>query len=140
MNASFKAYFDVILVERSWSWTLVGILYLVVSLILRGFFMKPLVRAAKGLDRPIYQEIERAYSNHSLLGWIFFYIPLFIFIVLWYRQDIFPNTARDAFILLAVASFILSVLLHLKAFGLAAINILRETLDKVTGRNVPSLE
>lgn len=137
MTTTLKSYLDIILIERDWSWTLIGILYLVIGLVVRGWFLKPLSLRAKVLDRSLYHEIKKDYLRHSLAGWIFFILPLIAFIILWSRKDLFPVTIKDAFTAsAAIVSFILSVLFHLQAFGVSALSIFKKTDDRETARDL----
>ena len=137
MKESIQSYLQLIVTERNWSWTLIGILYIVLALAIRGWFVGPLFRAAKSSNRHLYGEIKTAYLRNSLWGWIFFLIPLIVFIVTWYRKELFPITIQDAAITLAAtASFVLSIMLHMKAFGVAAIQTLHRALEKVSGRDI----
>lgn len=128
MKEMLQVYFNAILSERSWSWTVIGLVYVISGYTLRSWFLKPVVRKAKELDKPLWHKIKKAYLRHSPLGWIFFLIPLVISIVLWYREVLRPLTIKDAAaILTAVVSFILSIFCHLQAFGIAALEVLRQT-------------
>ncbi|MBI3306244.1 MAG: hypothetical protein HYZ84_00355 [Candidatus Omnitrophica bacterium] len=123
-----QMYLRAILNERSWSWALIGLVYVVGAYTIRSWFMKPLVRRARELDKPLWHKIKGAYLQHSLLGWLFFLLPLFISIVLWYREAFAPITIKDiAAILGALVSFLLSIFCHLQAFGIATIEVLRQT-------------
>lgn len=135
MKDSMQSLLDVIVIERNWSWMLIVVLYLLIATIVRLWFLLPVVRAAKKVDRHLYHDIRSAFLKKSIWGWIFYLIPLALIAGIWYRKDIFPITVQDMLILLAaLASFILSVLLHLKGFSLAAIQILHRALEKATGK------
>ncbi|MFA6599435.1 MAG: hypothetical protein WC352_03705 [Candidatus Omnitrophota bacterium] len=131
MNDSLQNYLDIILRERGWSWTVLGIVYLSVAMFLRGLFLRPVTRKARELNRALGNDVKKTYLRQSLLGWIFFFIPLVLLIVMWSRPKIFPLTTND--VLLAFAgtlSFFLSLALHAQAFGIAAIRVLKQTYDR----------
>ena len=131
MLETIRSYFDVILVERSWSWTLIGILYLLFGLMVRGWFINPVLSHAKLLEKQVYQKIKLLYLKRSILGWIFFLVSLIIFVLLWNREPLFPLTVMKAFTILgAVACFILSILFHLQALAVATIHILKVQIHK----------
>ncbi|MDP3920850.1 MAG: hypothetical protein Q8R76_08605 [Candidatus Omnitrophota bacterium] len=126
MMETIQSYFDVLIRERSWSWSIVGIIYLVLGYLIRGWFLKPLANAAKTLAPKQYQEIKRAYLRRSLVGWITFLIPLAILGVFWTQTDLFPISGKEAISLIAaLAFFILSVMFHLGSFAHAGIDTLR---------------
>ena len=137
MNAIMEflnPYSTIILNERSWSWTLIGIAYLIAAFIIRGWFLKPLVARAKECDRASWQAIKRIYLKHSIWGWVFFLIPLVIFVILWYR-GLASGSIENAILLLGLAGacFFLSILIHLQVFGSAVISVLKQILAKEKG-------
>ncbi len=128
---SLKVFLEPILNERTWSWTVIGIAYLLIALIIRGWFLAPLARKTRELDRKQNHELKAAYLKRSFLGWIFFLIPFFVLIKLWNSVFTFPITVQDALTVLGgVVSFIISIILHLQAFGVAAIETLKRTTEK----------
>lgn len=128
MKEQIQFYLNAILNERSWSWALIGLVYVISAYTIRSWFLKPLVRKTKELDKSLSHKIKASYLQHSFLGWVFFLIPLFISIFLWNRQALAPITIKDvAAVLIAGACFILSIFCHLQAFGLAALETLQQT-------------
>ena len=120
-----KSYFDIIWLERSWSWTVLGILYILAALFVRGWFLSSLFSRLKEVEHGLHHRIKAAYLKRSFWGWLFFFIPLGISILVW-RKDIFPLKIDDRILILsAFASFIFSVILHLQAFGIAVLEVLR---------------
>ena len=130
MKEFLKPYLDAVLQGRDWSWTLVGLIYLIAGLIIRSWFLKPVVRRAKELDKKVYRQVKGEYLSRSVWGWLFFLITFMILVGLWNSSSGFPITEKQALLALAaLASFILSIIFHLGAFAAAAI----VTLKKVTG-------
>lgn len=131
MKETIRNYLETILAERDWSWTLVAILFILLGLVIRGWFLKPLVRKAKELDRALYHEIKAAYLRRSLWGWISFLLSVGLTILLWNEGTAFPFSLRDLAIVIGIlSSLILSVLLHLVAFGLATLSVLKEAENR----------
>ena len=121
-----KSYWDIVITERSWSWSIVGILYLVSGYVIRGWFMRSLAVAAKSLELKQYQKFKQAYLRRSLVGWVLFLIPLAILAVFWMQTDLLPISGKEAIALLAALSlFILSIMFHLGAFARAGLDTLR---------------
>jgi hypothetical protein len=135
MIATLKNYLQIVMTERTWSWTILGIFYLSFGLFIRGFFIQPLVSKAKDLNRNLHYDlrgdVNRRYLKKSVVGWFFFVIPLIIFALLWARAKLFPITVKDLlFVFAAVISYILSIMLHLQAFGIAYIESLKQKMEK----------
>lgn len=132
MPEPLRNYLEIILQERNWSWALLGMVYLLAAMMVRGWVMAPLVSRAKELEREHWQRIKWHYLRHAALGWFFFLVPLFLLIMLWYQKGTASLTVGDLWvILLACLSFMLSVLSHLQAFGIATLRTLRETSKKL---------
>lgn len=129
MIYSLKPYLDVILTERTWSWTLIGILYLLSGFLVRSWFISPITRHLKPLSREAQNEVKKKYLQHSFWGWVFFLIPLCFFILLW-RSDILPFHVDDRYVVLAaILSFIFSIIIHLQAFGKAGLLTLKRASE-----------
>ncbi|MCM8775312.1 MAG: hypothetical protein NC930_03025 [Candidatus Omnitrophica bacterium] len=135
MLNELEPYWNFILQGRSWSWSLVGIIYLMAGLIIRGWFLKPLVAQTKEMGGVIWHDIKKAYLKYSLLGWILFFIPFAIVVTLWYLDKKPPITFTDiALLVTGVVSFILSIIFHLQAFGFAMISVLKNVINKESGK------
>ena len=129
MIYSLKPYWDVILAERTWSWSLIGILYLLSGFLVRSWFIQPLTSCLKQITRDLQQEVKKAYLRHSFWGWFFFLIPLGLFILLW-RSDLLPFRLDDRYVVLAaLLSFIFSLILHLQAFAKGALLTLKRSSE-----------
>ena len=130
----FKTYVEVILAERSWSWTVVGIFYLVLGLVIRGWLIGPIIHKAKELNRLPYEEFKRAYLKRAAVGWIFFLLSFVVVVGLWNREARLPLSIKEALaVLAAIVSFLLSILSHLQALGVAAVIALKRVSEKEAG-------
>ena len=131
MIYQLKPYFDAILADRVWSWSLLCILYILAGVFVRGWFMGPMTGRAKKLDGKLLRSIKSKYLKHSLLGWLFFFLPLGLFALLW--KDLLPLTIhfQEKFVIAAAgAAFVLSVIFHLQAFGIASFSVLKQFSDQ----------
>jgi hypothetical protein len=129
MKELITSYLDILLNQRAWSWTLVAITYIVVGLWIRSLFLRPLVRRLKSLEKKHYQEVKKAYLKRSVGGWLLFCLSLALMISLWFYPLIFPLSLRQTFVLFTVvAGYVLSVVLHLIALGIATITTLKGIL------------
>ena len=134
MTDLIKTYLDAILTQREWSWALVGIVYLILGIIIRGILISPLVRRAKDLTKRSYTDVKSAYLSRSFLGWIFFAVSFAIVIGLWSRKELLPLTVKEAVAALgAVVCYILSILCHAEAIGIAGLVTLKKIVDKELG-------
>lgn len=123
-----KPYWDIILTERSWSWTLIAIGYLAIALNIRALFLHPIKRKLKDLDKTFQSKIKRQYLKHSILGWMLFFIPLILSIIYWAENESFWGLPKsDALFGLTIcACFIFSVISHLQAFAIASMLTLKK--------------
>lgn len=125
------SYLQVIQEERFWSWTIIGILYLISGLTVRGWFLNPVFNQAREIRKQYYGEVKQVYLKNSLIGWFFFFVPLAFIIVLWNQVKGFPmNTAQHIAILAGALSFVLSIVSHLKAFTGASLTVLRTVVEE----------
>ncbi len=130
MISPLQSYVDAILSGRDWSWAIVGILYVLAAFFVRGWFMNVLSGEAKKLSRDSWHRIKKSYLGASLVGWLFFFFPLGVIVLIW-RREMFPLPFDNRYLILAgCVSFVLAVLLHLQAFGLASIEALKELENK----------
>lgn len=136
MITFLKPYLDIILSERSWSWSLVGILYVLAAFFVRSWFMNSLVWKAKQLDKSLYHAVKSAYLKRSILGWFLFFIPLALFTFFW--QNILPKNDAKQFLIIwsGAASFVLSILLHVRAFALGALTVLKKQSENLKEKNL----
>lgn len=113
--------------QRAWSWTLPGILQLIVFLLFRGFFFRPVLKRAKLLNSKWYHEIKKAYFKRSLGGWVFFLLSLLILIFSWQSGNFRSFSLYEAGLIGLVAlSLCCAILSHLVALALAAIEVLKQ--------------
>ncbi len=125
-----KPYLDVVLQERDWSWAVIAILYVLAAYFVRGWFMNGLSCQSKSLDRKWHSEVKAAYLKYSFPGWIFFFLPLGLVILIW-RKDILPIKVPEIYLYAgAGVSYVFSIIFHLQAFGLASIEVLKKFQDK----------
>jgi hypothetical protein len=124
-----KPYWDALLAERASSCALIAILYLLAGLFVRSWFLGPLFSSLKQLEKSAAKEIGKLYLGKSLLGWIFFLLPLVLLLILLNKEAV-PVPIDDNLLAGgAVLSFAFSIVLHLIAFGLASVAALKKTSE-----------
>ncbi len=121
-----RPYFDAILAERDWSWSCVAILYILSGLVIRGWFTGTLENYARGLNRKFRRAVKKAYLKRALLGWVFFLIPAVLLTVLWQDRPLPEKIERVHLIAAAGVSYVLSIVLHVRALGIAGVLTLKQ--------------
>ena len=126
-----NTYVDAIVTQREWSWTVIGIVYLIIALIIRSLFLSSMNRRVKDLNRHQYHEVTSAYLKRCSVGWVFFLISFAFVVWLWSRVDLLPLSIKNACIVLGIiVSYILAILSHTQAMGIAALMALKKTAEK----------
>jgi len=131
MEEWIQKFSDLIAGDRTWSWCVIGILYIILTLIIRNWFLHPFVKRARELKHRWYQDLKDLYLKRATAGWIFYIISLVTILVLWSRPQIFPLTVgRTIAIVVALCSYILSIVFHLQALSVATVVTLRRVESK----------
>lgn len=131
MSGVIESYIEIILRERFWSWSVIGIVYLIIAFVMRGWFLNPMIQKAKELPPKYYHDIKHAYLKNSFWGWFFFFLPLVFFTLVWnwsYREPLYGRSL--ALLILGIFCYVWSVMLHLKAFGNGATSTLKRVIDE----------
>ena len=130
MKDSLHTYFDIIVSQRHWSWALVALGYVFVTLTIRGWFLNILFRRSRRLDKKTSADLKHIYISRALLGWFFYLLSLALVILVWYKPFILPSEMTDERLLKTSAlCFTLTLLIHLQAFALAAISLLPKSKE-----------
>lgn len=114
-----------ILTEREWSWTLIGIIYLLVFLIIRSFFLRQLIKRARALNSKWYHEVKKAYIKKCTGGWVLFGISLLMVIFFWQKGNFQPASIFEVGLVILLTA-LLSVLSSVIAFGASVIYVLKQ--------------
>jgi len=120
---------DVLLASanRVWSWAVVGIAYLLVFLLVRGFFFHPLIKCARSLSSKWYHEIKKVYTKKCIPGWIVFLVSLLILIFFWQTANLQQPSLYEVGMVFLIALAVLFVIIsHLIAFGTSVIHVLKQ--------------
>lgn len=125
---NLQPYWDLILSQRQWSWTLVGSAYLIAALFLRFLLFRGTLRETKELDKGLYSEVLRLYLKHSVTGWVFFALSFLLVICLWlgWRPTFFQKSEYLLALVLLSLLFFFSVIFHYQAFVKALLSVLRQ--------------
>ena len=116
-----------VLTQRDWSWAAIGIVYLLVFLVVRSFFLHQLIKTARSLNSKWYHELKKVYVKKCAGGWVLFLVSFGIMIFFWrtgnFRQ---PAIYEFGMAFLIVLTLLLSILSSVMAFGLAVIHVLKQ--------------
>lgn len=125
---NFQPYWDLILSNRQWSWTLVGSAYLIAALFIRHLLFRNILHETKELDRGLYSEVLRLYLKHSLAGWVFFALSFLLVVCLWlgWKPAFFQKLEYLLAMVLLYFLFFLSVIFHYQAYVKALLSVLRQ--------------
>jgi hypothetical protein len=122
MMTVVQPYIDLILRERSWSWAVVCLLYILAAIFVRSWFIGPVTVQLRSIDKKHVRQFKSAYLKGAFLGWVLFFIPLILIATYW-NKAMLPIQLQESWLIgIGFASFILSVMLHLQALASAAIS------------------
>ncbi len=126
MKEYLASFFGIIFLERNWSWALIAILFLLIALMVRGWFLSPLVNRARALDKKRYSKLKSAYLKQSIWGWLLMINSTALVALAWYQTESWTLNFQQKFMLAAsVASYILAIIFHLIAFNLASLEVIQ---------------
>jgi hypothetical protein len=118
---------NTILTQRTWSWALIGIGYLLVFLLVRSFFLHSLVRRARALNSKWYHEIKKVYMQKCIAGWVLFLVSFLILILFWQTANLKQASLYEVgMIFLIILSVLFAIMSHLIAFGTSVIHVLKQ--------------
>lgn len=119
--------------ERDWSWSVIGLLSILIALGVRTLFLKDILRSMKIRNKSWYKRTLAYYQKKSLVGWIFFGLFILGIILLWRMEPLFLKYFSFLeWFLFFISLFFLSIFFHLRAYTQSIIEALQENvaLDK----------
>lgn len=127
-----KETFELLLQDKTASWAIVLIAYLIVTLIIRRFTFSQLKVAVKTMDRKVYKKAKRGYFRDSLTGWLFYLISAVLLMGYWFSCSLMwlkkvPELAYFGGIFLF---FLFSLISHMRAFFFATVHSFHERIEK----------
>lgn len=118
---------NMVLTQRTWSWAVIGIGYLLVFLLVRSFFFHSLIKRAKSLNSKWYHEIKKAYTKKCISGWILFLISFLMVVFFWQTANLQQASLYEiAVLFLILLTVLLSIMSQLIAFGASVIHVLKQ--------------
>jgi len=117
---------NMILTQRTWSWAIIGIGYLLVFLCIRGFFLHTLIKRARALNSKWFHEIKKSYAKKCFPGWILFAISFLMLIFFWKTGNFkTPSLYEVGMAFLLSLTILFACISHVIAFGTAALHVLK---------------
>lgn len=118
---------NTILTQQTWSWAVVGIVYLLVFLVVRGFFLHPLIKRARALNSKWYHEIKKVYSKKCIAGWILFLVSFLILIFFWQTANLKQASLYEVgMIFLIILAVLFTIISQLIALGVSVLHVLKQ--------------
>jgi hypothetical protein len=116
-----------VLTQRAWSWTVIGIGYLLVFLLVRSFFLHELIKRARSLTSKWYHEIKKVYMKKCVGGWVLFLISFLMMVFFWRTANFQQASLYEVAVLfLIILTVLLAIMSHLIAFGTSVIHVLKQ--------------
>ncbi|MFH0986312.1 MAG: hypothetical protein V1882_12415 [Candidatus Omnitrophota bacterium] len=118
---------NMILTQRTWSWALVGIVYLLVFLVARSFFLHPLIKRARALNSKWYHEIKKVYTKKCIAGWILFMVSFLILIFFWQTSNLKqPSLYEVGMVFLIILTLLFTIISQLIALSVSVLHVLKQ--------------
>ena len=118
---------NMILTQRAWSWTVIGIGFLLVFLLVRSFFLRGLIKRARVLNSKWFHEIKKSYTKKCLGGWILFLISFLMVIFFWQTANLQQASLYEVgMVFLIVLTVLLAIMSQVIAFGVSVIHVLKQ--------------
>lgn len=117
---------NMILMQRAWSWAVIGIGYTIVFLCVRSFFLHTLIKRARALTSKWFHEIKKTYAKKCFSGWILFAISFLMLIFFWQTGNFQqPSLYEVGMAFLIILTALVAMTSHVIAFGASAVHVLK---------------
>ena len=125
--ANLTNLWNTILTQRTWSWALIGIGYLLVFLLVRSLFLHSLVRRARALNSKWYHEIKKVYMKKCIAGSILLLGSILILILFCQTANLKQASLYEVgIVFLIILTVLFAIMSHLIAFGTSVIHVLKQ--------------
>lgn len=124
-------YLEAILTERNWSWSILAIGYLLLTMVVRQIAFRPLVQELKSFNAGLYRAAKRSYLKRSIGGWGFYLASLLLLIWAWeIREQSFHGVSLELILLVScIFSFLISLISHFANFARALVSTLQSQTE-----------
>lgn len=120
-------YWQVVMSEKNWAWSIVALVWLVVMLIVRHLLLRHIFIQMKKVNKDIREQVQKNYLSRSLLGWLLFILGIALGTLICLNPG-FTSKYLNLFQLqvVCVAILGLSVFAHTHAYTDAMLVVLTE--------------
>jgi len=70
------SYWQTVMSEKSWAWSIVALVWFVVMLIVRHLLLRYIFVQLKKMNKEIRDQIQRNYLPRSIVGWLLFFLGI----------------------------------------------------------------
>lgn len=124
---NFENLWNMVLTQRVWSWTVIGIGHLILFLLVRSFFLHGLIKRARSVNSKWYHEIKKVYMKKCAAGWILFLVSFLILILFWQTANLKQASLYEVgMVFLITFTVLFAIISHLIAFGTSVIYVLKQ--------------
>jgi uncharacterized membrane protein len=114
---------------REWSWSVIGLIAILGGLIIRSFLISGILHRVKTSNRKWYKRTNSYYSRRAIYGWGFFLVFVLGSILLWrFENQLLQTLKMHEWVLILVACFAISLLLHLKAYARSIVDAAQDEM------------
>ena len=114
---------------KEWSWSVVGILAILIGLTIRSFLLRDILHEMKIRNRSWYYKTQSIYQGRAFLGWAFFILFLSGTMLLWRFESFFLKYLTVMqWLSVLIALLALSIICHLRAYARAIVEAMQENV------------
>ena len=119
-----------ILEEREWSWSVLGCVVMIASLIIRSLLLRNILHGMKVRDSNWYRRMLFYYEKRSIWGWICFAVVAAGTMLFWRFEPFFLKYLNTLeWVLVLFIFFTVSLFLHLHAYASAIVETVSENIS-----------
>lgn len=120
---------DTILAERQWSWSVIGLLVILIGLGLRSLLLRNILHAMKVRNISWYKRTLSHYQKRSIIGWCFFGLCIVGITLFWTLESLLLKYfSLMEWMLIFVLLFSLSVFFHARAFAESIVEAMQDNV------------
>lgn len=126
-----KENLSLMMTDRQLSWPIAALIYTLLSIFIRGFFVRTLLGRVYELKRAYRKEIKHLYLRRAMWGWLAFVVSIVLFIFNWVAPAPVEGHKKCFGLLVACAVFnVLFILIHVQSIGWASLTVFKQQSEK----------
>lgn len=120
-------FWNVIMTEKNWAWSIVALVWLIVMLIVRHLLLRYIFAELKKVNKEIRAQVQQVYLPRSILGWLLLVLGVALGTVIC-LNPMFMSNYMALFQLQVICIAILagSVFAHTHAYTYAILKVMTE--------------